>query len=341
MAWLPQLPAIRYLGCRTSAGLAEPKALSSWRTHFHHDFSLGKQDSQGRPCSRFCNVGDDLYLMDRCWNARWTCAIRVESAPVLSFVVGQESDLDSSQSDDRQLQPGGFVSVLGPAAALGVAARSSFADRLRRQLSVPVVNLGRGAVGPADYLSTDPDLLDPLLAQSAAVVIVLMAGRSSANSRYPSGVDAMVRFKEVEKIAASDADLGRRLRNESLQTAATEYSTLAARVRQRAAALGLPPPKILLTWFSECALASGCRGRPSQFPQYYTDGTSVQRVAAAMGATLIDASYRRLATPYTPVPVDQCRSACPVRRAGERYVCTIDEFQRQVSTSLWSSAHAP
>ena len=63
--------------------------------------------------------------------------------------------------------------MLGPAAALGTASLVSFATRLEHKLRVPVVNLGRGGIG---------HVLAPLLSQSRAVVVVLMAGRSSANS---------------------------------------------------------------------------------------------------------------------------------------------------------------
>ena len=322
-------PSIRYRGCRTSAGIVDVDKLEQWRASFLRDFKLRRDDGLGNACGRFCGVGEDLYLMDRCWNSRWTCVLAVESAPGLPIVVGQDVNVADTA---KPLVPGRFLSVIGPAAALGVAARSGFADRLRRRFgNVPVLNFGRGGAGPSDFLGIAPALLEPLLAQSAAVVVVLMAGRSSGNSRYPTGVDAMVRHAEVEKLAAGDPAAARRLRNESLTTASSEYAQLAARIRNRAAAYGMRPPALFLLWFSECKLATGCWGRPSQFPQYYTDGASAPRAAAAMGATLIDASYHHLPRPYPALAVDLCQASCPPRPTGPRYkVCSLDEFRRQV-----------
>ena len=56
------------------------------------------------------------------------------------------------------LQTGRYMTVLGPAAAFGVGALSGFGDRLRERLNIPVVNLGRGAAGPSDYLRAWPNL---------------------------------------------------------------------------------------------------------------------------------------------------------------------------------------
>jgi hypothetical protein len=170
------------------------------------------------------------------------------------------------------LHAGKYIAVVGPAAAFGVGALSSFADRLREQLSEPVVNLGRGAAGPRDFLNAWPSLA-PLLSHARAVVIVLMAGRSSANSMFPymegkpSGDASMARDMGMRKLVANGDPRVPRLMNESLQTALKEYSQLANHIRHRAALDGRAPPTLLLLWLSECALSRGCTSI-SEFPQF-------------------------------------------------------------------------
>ena len=89
--------------------------------------------------------------------------------------------------------------MLGPAAALGVGARLGFADRVRAAYGVPVLNLGRGAAGPKDLLdAVKSNSIAPILAGARAVVIVLMAGRSSANSQWPY-VPHVVQYDEHGK----------------------------------------------------------------------------------------------------------------------------------------------
>lgn len=316
-------PAVRYVGCSSSIGYAGHEGLENWRTNFSLTYGLRSNDAQGNHCGRLCLANDDLYLMDRCWNGRVTCGLRVSSQPTHTLIVGQSA----AHLDHAPLRAGRYLTVLGPAAALGVAARHGFADRLRIQLGVPVVNLGRGGAGPSDYLTADPELLEPLLAQSAAVIVVLMAGRSSGNSRFPSAVPAMVRFAQVEQLARTDPATTRQLRNESLATAAAEYAQLGARIRARAAALRRRPPALILLWSSECELSSGCQ-LPGVFPQWYMAPDAAPRAAAAMGATLVDASYAHLPVPYPALSMDQCQT-CPAK-AGP-FACTLDEARRQVS----------
>ena len=189
---------------------------------------------------KFCDLAENLYFIDRCWNRRAMCSIRMttnvarsQSLPhPLTLIVGQET----AEAETRPLERGNYVVTLGPAATLGVAARSSFSDRLRSHLGVPVVNLGRGGAGPSDYLTAMNAGLTPVLSNAAALVIVLMAGRSSANSAYGPEVAAMVRAAGVSRLHDTDPARAAQLRNESLDSALEEYARLADGVRAHASA---------------------------------------------------------------------------------------------------------
>ena len=223
----------RYLQCSAITSAAH-EAVTNW-----------KQNStftrQGSCNHKFCDLAENLYFIDRCWNRRAVCSIRMttsiakaQSLPhPLTLIVGQEiAEVEAS----RPLERGKYVVTLGPATALGIAARSSFSDRLRSQLGVPVVNLGRGGAGPSDYLTAMSAGLTPVLANAAALVIVLMAGRSSANSAYGPEVAAMVRAAGMSRLHSSDPTRAERLRNESLDSALEEYTRLAAGVNAHASA---------------------------------------------------------------------------------------------------------
>jgi hypothetical protein len=273
---LPSGAVARYEACETFDD-AEHPAL----THWQRTSALIPQRATWTCRSKFCTLAEDLYLTDRCWNKRAVCALTAGAAANRPLIVGQA---DASPAG-TQLRPGGYAVALGPAAALGVGARKGFADRLRDHFEQPVVSLGRGGAGPTDYLRAldeEPGLL-PLLARAAAVAVVTMAGRSSSNSRFGPEVSAMARAAAMTNLSLADPPLGARLRNESLDTAAREYAELARRIRAHAAAARAPPPVLLLIWFSECELRTGC-DHFNSFPQFYTDPQRVQSLAKRIGA---------------------------------------------------------
>lgn len=125
---------MRYGACETFTG-SDHAALERWR-------ATSPVAVRASCNHRFCDLGESLYLLDRCWNNRFFCSIHMgnHTAPL---VVGQA---DSTPAGTR-LDPGRYLVALGPAATLGVASHTSFADTLRRQLQLPVVNLGRGGSG--------------------------------------------------------------------------------------------------------------------------------------------------------------------------------------------------
>ena len=292
--------------------------------------------ASGSACGSFCFPGADLYFEDRCWNKRTLCAIAVGRHHHQTIVVGQRD----ATAAGTKLEPGEYLTVLGPAAALGVGARNGFADELRDRLSLPVVNLGRGAAGPSDYLSAWPSVAS-LLAQSRAVLVVLMAGRSSANSAYPaspagapSGSTTMARDAGVRHLLTDSPEAARthqawKLINESLRTALAEYSELAQRIRSRAALLRRAPPPLLLLWFSECSMSRGCAS-PFAFPQWYVDPATVRSIAWQGGYTLVDASFGHV-PPATPLPLDECVECARVVSRRYHNVCFMDYARRQHS----------
>ena len=308
---------MRYGACETFTG-SDHAALERWR-------ATSPVAVRASCNHRFCDLGESLYLLDRCWNNRFFCSIHMgnHTAPL---VVGQA---DSTPAGTR-LDPGRYLVALGPAATLGVASHTSFADTLRRQLQLPVVNLGRGGSGPGDYVhAMTVGGLTPLLANSAAVLIVLMAGRSSPNSAYGPRVSAMVRADAVARLGSTNPMLAAQLRNESLAAASDEYAAIAAALR--ANSKGRDSPEIFLIWFSEqCELSSGCR-HPAAFPQFFTDGSRARAIAERIGAHLIDGFYGRphASTPW-PLPLDRCMD-CPSAALRGHKTCTMDDARREIS----------
>ena len=314
-------PVAVYERCETPRS-PDARALDRWRAAFGvHPVA--------RACrSPFCGIppdtsGGGLYLRDRCWAPRAVCALTDGNG---TLFVGQRD------ADGRALEAGRYIAVLGPAAALGAASHVGFADVLRRSLGVPVVNFGRGGVGPAAFGGA-PALLHRVAANAAAVVVVLMAGRSSANSLSPAGVPALERDAAV---AAASPRLAARLRNESLATAAEEYARLAASLRTNA---GREPPDVVLVWLSECSLKRGGCAHPRAFPQFYTIEAGaparVAEIAKTLGATLVDASYdlERLGSPIA-LALDECANpACPPPSAHDARVCAMDAVRREIGSS--------
>ena len=315
-------PVANYERCETPRS-PDARALDRWRAAF------GVHPAARACRSPFCGIppdtsGGGLYLRDRCWAPRAVCALTDGNG---TLFVGQRD------ADGRALEAGRYLAVLGPAAALGAASHVGFADVLRRSLGVPVVNFGRGGVGPADFGGA-PALLHRVAANAAAVVVVLMAGRSSANSLSPAGVPALERDAAV---AAASPRLAARLRNESLATAAEEYARLAASLRTNA---GREPPDVVLVWLSECSLKRGGCAHPRAFPQFYTIEAGaparVAEIAKTLGATrLVDASYdlERLGSPIA-LALDECANpACPPPSARDARVCAMDAVRREIGSS--------
>ena len=96
--------------------------------------------------------------------------------------------------------------------------------------------------------------LQPLLSNARAVVVVLMAGRSSANSAFPyvndgrtSGEKSMARDAGMRHLVDSKDPCLPQLINESLATALGEYTLIATNIREHARRVGLPTPQ---SWVS-------------------------------------------------------------------------------------------
>ena len=277
----------------------------------------------------------NLYHADRCFVPRRVCKLHIRS-PHSTLLLPREGP------GLVPLEKGRFDVVLGAAQAFGVIARTSFASLLEQaEGGMPVVNLGKGAAGPHIY--TDPAnwrATEDLFAHARAVLICVMAGRSSPNSESGSfsshnfGAEQLHAYDKVLKMWNEGGQSWRhanRLRRESLATAERDYAELARLIRASSAAAGRAPPRIVLIWFSACPIA-GCQ-KIWQFPQYFLDrsaasgGTgaggyegygkgrggdhALSQMARTIGAEVVDASYGHI-SPSPPIPIDQC-SSCPAK----------------------------
>jgi len=281
------------------------------------------------------NDPDLYYFQDRCWSARYACELDMTNGASIQFEAAEEV------ASGTEVSAGRYLAVIGPATSYGVAASAGFGDQLQEYLNLPVLNLGFGAAGPQDYVGDNEATqrepqLRPLLAQSAAVIVVIMAGRSSPNSAFPDDVYAMDREVQMLEILETDPERYWKLASESLDRAAADYQRLAAQLETDALALGRPRPKIALLWLSDCKLEVGCQGKDGlgkerQFPQYYVDGSErrLRELAASMGAELIDA-YHGDAT-REALPTNLCAD-CSAPATPDK-VCALDEVRAETDNS--------
>jgi len=314
-----------------------------------------QQRTQGNcTCGQF-NVKDTVpygYFTDRCWNPRMLCSLAIAPEHGSSAnMCGEEPMFVTQDSFHQQsgstLEAGRYVTVLGPAAAIGVNARRSFADRLRTSLGMQVLNFGKSGAGPSAYLQrlARDAAFSNVLYHSAAVVIVLMAGRSSADHtdadkvntsvntsgfRYDHAAKNRLRLWREQALEKVNSSLAAQLRNESMQTAEDEYVALAREIRRGTpSSAASPMPELVLVWMSAIELTSRKENRRSRFPQYFTISSDryerVRRIASAMDAQLVDASFNFSSK---PLALDQCRG-CPLPSATRNATCSTSTARNE------------
>ena len=269
----------------------------------------------------------NLYIKDRCFVPRRVCKVHVTVSPTSSATLL----LPREGPSNHALHTKQYDVVIGAAQVMGVVARTSFGSLLEQQGGLPVINLGKGAAGPHIYL--DPinwPILAPLFVNARAIIICVMAGRSSPNSESGAfsgqsfGGEQLHSFDRVLDQWKQGGAAWRKadtLRRESLDSARRSYIELVRRVRAGAPA-GQPPARILLTWFSPCPI-SGCSAL-WEYPQYYmkepwrsapsAPTNILASLGSELGAEIVDLSYGHL-PPSPPIPVDQCNSCQPTGTA--------------------------
>ena len=122
--------------------------------------SLASESNPPAPCN--CPIDatgvnkDYSHFTDRCWNPRMLCSLKIEMTEAQQFgrAVGcPPKPLFVVQGpglhDGSAFQAGRYVTVIGPAAAMGTNALLSFADELRTSLrGVQMLNFGKSGAGP-------------------------------------------------------------------------------------------------------------------------------------------------------------------------------------------------
>ena len=278
----------------------------------------------------------NLYVNDRCFVPRRVCKVHVkETGATLLLPRDGPANVD--------LRSRQFDVVIGAAQVMGVVARTNFASLLEQAGGLPIVNLGKGAAGPHAYTdASNWRHLAPLFANARAVIICVMAGRSSSNSATGAfsgqsfGSEQIRAFDEVNGLLRSEGAeprrRGERLRRESLETARSDYTELVRRIRAGSTSPGgYARPRVLLTWFSSCPIG-GC-AELWQYPQYFLAGTgSSSNVLTFLapsldGAEMVDLSYGHL-PPSPPIAIDQCASCGTGAPTSERRVCSSPEFRQ-------------
>lgn len=297
----------RFAHCSTSPDSPAFDQMHSWEAR------LERNANNGTVFGRMTN----LYTSDRCFVPRRVCKLHLRSGRTTLLLPREGPSM-------VPLAPGRYDVVLGAAQVFGVLARTSFGSLLEEAADgLPVVNLGRGAAGPHIY--TDPanwPSIRPLLSQARAIIICVMAGRSSPSSESGAfsaqsfgaeqlhAYDRVLRLWNAGGASWAHAD---RLRRESLATAARDYGELVRRVRSSSVELGRAAPRVLLVWFSACPIA-GCT-KLWQYPQYFlaapgaaaSGSHALSALGESLGAEVVDASYGHV-PPSPPLPIDQCAS---------------------------------
>ena len=256
----------------------------------------------------------NLYVTDRCFVPRRICKFHVQQGLQATLLLPREGPSLIHVPKQR------FDVVLGAAQVVGVLARNSFASILEQaEGGLPILNLGRGAAGPHIYTDAGNwPAIAPLLTNARAIIVCVMAGRSSPNaesapfSGQSFGSEQLRAFDRVLSLSRSSATAERehadQLRRSSLAAAQRDYAELFRRIRAGAPAHG-SAPRILLVWFSPCPL-SGC-SQLWEYPQYFVRTPGERSVLAGMqqslGVEVVDASYGHL-PPSPPYPMDQCAS---------------------------------
>jgi hypothetical protein len=293
--------------CSTVPDTPEFRAIKSWQD---------KLEQSEKKHSDFTDT-KNLYVDDRCFVPRRVCEVTVPSSDAVLLLPRDGPGSITLQSKDYDV-------VLGAANSIGTVARHSFASLLEKEGSLPILNLGRGAMGPHVY-TDEPNWsqVAPVFNNARAVIICIMGGRHSPDSEMGNHGD-LTAFKKLKAMfkskKSSEVEHAKELIHESLASATKDYQELVRRIR--AGAPSGHEPRILLVWQSSCPI-SGCTGL-TEFPQYYMEQKGTQNVIASLGnvlgAEVIDASWGHL-LPSPPIPIDQC-SSC---KTNAKKVCDADE----------------
>lgn len=285
------------------------------------------------------NDHGNYYLTDRCFASRPICNFHPGAGlRRREDTLKLQLSFADVQKYGEEIIAGKYVSVLGPATSFGIGARTGFGDLLSRRTGMPVLHFGEGGAGPG-LLYQDASLhsstIRSVIAQSAIVIVVVMAGRSSPNSAFPvegdAGVALIKRESGMAELSRTEPSRFWQLANESLDTADRDYQTFSQLIRSQAKMVGQQPPHLVLLWLSQCNLKNGCM-HDAQFPQYYVGKSASERLgslAQRIDAHLVDASY--LQRPLgKPLPLDQCVD-CPLNVSGR--VCTLGEIRKLIQAS--------
>ena len=118
----------KYGACETATE-ASDDAMQAWKERFKRTHLPSGNHARGCGPS-FCNLYENLYNYDRCWNPRHVCTVSVgQGGPQTATLVVAQRDAESPAG--RELRAGGYLTVLGPAAAFGVGATTQkFASQL-------------------------------------------------------------------------------------------------------------------------------------------------------------------------------------------------------------------
>lgn len=145
----------------------------------------------------------------------------------------------------------GYFACVGAAQTFGRFCEEPFPTVLRRELNLPVINLGRGGAGPSFFSRENTKLLT-YLNNAKFVVLQIMSGRSEGNSLFESkglghyirridnqAIDSDKAFSEL--ISSRNTSYVKQIVEETRKNWVDNYITLLEAIKA----------PVILFWFSE------------------------------------------------------------------------------------------
>ena len=321
--WLPMMAVSAeivgtYKGCVQLKSASQEATFETWKNFTQFDTSLCDNHE-------FCTGSGFYFRDDRCFTPFAGCALELKSKATLIM----QTPVTQLKAPGTIIEKGRYIVLFGPASTLGVGSKVSYGELIERELGVPVLNLGRGGMGPHDYLTALP-FLKPLLANAAAVIVMVMAGRSSENSLCHYGsCTTLERTAIYEQMLRKDKAHAKVLLEESLSLARQEYDWLFSNITTQSDS----PPRILGLWFSQRPMDEDRTGSYELwFPQFYSNPSTVyelKKVFNKHNSTLVDGAYGDIPA-GDDLEINYC-TECPSLERDDHRTCSIVEVRHEVT----------
>eukprot|EP00632_Arachnochrysis_sp_CCMP2950_P016820 CAMPEP_0185702130 /NCGR_PEP_ID=MMETSP1164-20130828/11140_1 /TAXON_ID=1104430 /ORGANISM="Chrysoreinhardia sp, Strain CCMP2950" /LENGTH=401 /DNA_ID=CAMNT_0028369293 /DNA_START=98 /DNA_END=1303 /DNA_ORIENTATION=- len=334
-AFAPKVIVAEWRGCLMTNVSHKPTASDL----IHETFAWAGTDEAkaAAGCGLFCENWD--YFSDRCVAPRANCVV-YPNGEAYGYVLSSSVAHPALYPSGTPIEAGKYVVIVGAASAVGTVVETPY-DRRLADDGFDILNFGRGSGAPVLYLN-DWSAIEPIFANAAAVVVNVMAIRSSENSFCT--YEECTATQRMRAWEAADAATQEAMEAQSFNTSLAEHAELLRLIAESPLRRG-PVPKRILLWHSICDPSRGC-ARPTDFPQWYTSAERVDRLKALDGWDLyLDANYALAsdAKQFATVPIDKCDhypgtdaaffAGCARRNASVEATCPTSVLRNEAKVS--------